>query len=120
MTTIDKRVGQRIAELRRLAGLSQAQLADKVGTATETISRLETGAAMPSLARLGSIAQVLGVELYELLRLGSQGDQREKALERLRWMMSRRTVGEIDLVVSIAASALDHLDRHRDTSTRGR
>lgn len=115
MTAIDKRVGQRIAELRRLAGLSQAQLADKVGTAMETISRLETGAAMPSLARLGTIAHALGVELHELLRLGSKDDPRDKALEKLLWMTSRRTVTEIDLVASIAASVLGYLDRHRDT-----
>jgi hypothetical protein len=57
-----------------------------------------------SLARLGSIAQALGVELHDLLRLGAKVDPRDKALERLRWTMSRRTVSEIDLVVSIAAS----------------
>jgi transcriptional regulator with XRE-family HTH domain len=112
MNRIDKRVGRRIAELRKLAGLSQARLADSIGTATETISRLETGAAMPSLARLASIAEALGVELHELLRVRPGIEPQQRALERLLVMMARRTAGEIDLVIDIAALVLDHVRRY--------
>jgi len=112
MKSIDKTIGRRISELRRLAGLSQARLADSIGTATETISRLETGIAMPSLARLGAIAQALGVELHELLRIRPGSEPQHRALERLVVMMARRTAGEIDLVIDIAALVLDHVRRY--------
>jgi transcriptional regulator with XRE-family HTH domain len=115
MKNIDKTIGRRIAELRRLAGLSQARLADSIGTATETISRLETGAAMPSLARLAAIARVLGVELHQLVRVRPGGDPQHAALERLVLLMSRRTAGEIELVVDVAASVLDHIGQFHPT-----
>ncbi len=111
MNSTDKMIGRRIAELRRLAGLSQARLADTVGTATETISRLETGAAMPSLVRLAAIASALGVELHEMLRLPPNSEPQHRALERLLLMMSRRPAGDIDLVIDIAALVLDHIRR---------
>ncbi len=112
MKSADKRIGRRIAELRKLSGLSQARLADLVGTAVETISRLETGAAMPSLARLAAIGQALGVELHELLRIRPGAEPEHAALERLVLMMSRRPAGEIELVIDVAASVLDHIRRH--------
>jgi transcriptional regulator with XRE-family HTH domain len=109
MSTIDRKIGRRIAEQRRLAGLSQARLADKMNVATETLSRLETGRAMPSLVRMTSIAQALGVELHDLFRVRPENDARDRALEKLVWVMSRRTAREIDLVTGIAASVFDHI-----------
>ena len=111
MNNIDRTIGRRIAELRRLAGLSQARLADSVGTAVETISRLETGAAMPSLARLAAIAEALGVELHELLGIRPGSEPQHAALERLVIMMARRSAGGIELVIDIAALVVNHIHR---------
>jgi transcriptional regulator with XRE-family HTH domain len=115
MSTIDRKIGRRIAEQRRLAGLSQARLADKMSIAIETLSRLETGKAMPSLVRLAAIANALGVELHELFRMRAGDDARSRALEKLEWMMSRRTAGDIELVVGIAASVFEHVARRTGT-----
>ena len=68
MSIIERRLGRRVAELRKLAGLTQAQLAERLDVATETISRLERGAAVPSLARLEGMAGEFGVEMWELFR----------------------------------------------------
>jgi len=57
------RLGKRIAELRRQRGLAQAHLADAVGTATESVSRIERAASIPSLAMLARLASALGVEV---------------------------------------------------------
>jgi transcriptional regulator with XRE-family HTH domain len=107
MESIEKRLGHRIAGQRRLAGLSQARLAEKIGVSPETISRLETGAAAPSIARLASIARALEVELQELFRLRPGDDPRELALRNLLWVVSRRTVQEIELVTNLAATVFD-------------
>src|SRR5215467_7370674 len=109
MSALNRKVGQRIAEQRRLAGLSQAQLAERVGFATETISRMETGAAMPSLARIDSIARALDVDLAELFRFRSRTAPEDVAIERLVWLMSRRTASEIGLVIDVAARIVEHL-----------
>jgi transcriptional regulator with XRE-family HTH domain len=59
------RLGRRIAELRRQRGLSQGDLAEALGTATESISRIERAAAVPSLGMLSRIASVLGLEVED-------------------------------------------------------
>lgn len=60
------RLGRRISELRRRAGLSQADLAEALGTATESVSRIERAVSTPSLGLLGQIAEVLDVEVENL------------------------------------------------------
>jgi transcriptional regulator with XRE-family HTH domain len=109
MDFLDAIVGRRIAKWRRSAGWSQARLAEKVNLSTETISRLETGATMPSLTRLAAIARALDVDLADLFRRDENGDEHERALEHLRSRMSRRTAREIELIAVLADQILDFI-----------
>src|SRR2546421_8909433 len=103
MTLVERKLGRRIAVERQLAGLSQADLAERLGLEPETLSRLETGNAMPSLARIETIAETLGIEVRELFRFRSTDRPMDEAIDRLVWMVSRRSVEEIKLVTDIAA-----------------
>lgn len=49
------------------AGLSQYQLADKLGTRQHQISRLETGRRRPSLSRVMRLAEAIGCPPEALL-----------------------------------------------------
>lgn len=49
---IDKRIGKRIKERREQLGLTQEQLAEKLGLATNYISTLERGASFPRCEKL--------------------------------------------------------------------
>jgi len=60
-------LGRNIAERRKAVGLTQAELAEKIGADTVTISRFERGSNLPSLIRLEQIANALGLPLAELL-----------------------------------------------------
>jgi transcriptional regulator with XRE-family HTH domain len=51
----------RLRELREAAGLTQPQLAERVGITTRQISRLETGVQMATWATVLALAKVLGV-----------------------------------------------------------
>ena len=53
--------GYQVARLRMLRGLTQAQLAEMVGTRQPSIARLENGTSTPSLSFLTKIAEALGV-----------------------------------------------------------
>ena len=66
-TTIGVLLGRNIAERRKALGLTQAEFAEKLGADTVTISRFERGSHLPSLLRLGRIADTLGIPLAELL-----------------------------------------------------
>lgn len=63
---VQKLLGQRIAELRKAAGLSQEELAAKSNYSTEFISLVERGLNAPSVAGLARIAKALKVEIKEL------------------------------------------------------
>lgn len=53
-------LGRRLARRRRAAGLTQAQLADRMGTTQAAVSRSESGRTMPSLPWLDRFARATG------------------------------------------------------------
>lgn len=55
--------GYQVARLRMLRGLTQAQLAELVGTRQPSIARLENGTSAPSLSFLTRIAEALGAKI---------------------------------------------------------
>lgn len=66
-SSIAQRLGGRIAALRKSRRWTQAGLAERVGVDTETISRFERGATLPSLLTLEKLSQCLRVGVGELL-----------------------------------------------------
>jgi len=111
MNTLAERLGHRIARQRRAAGLTQAELAEKVGVQPETISRLETGKRRVSLEILALISESLSLELHELFRSPETDNPRDKAMDRLLWFGSRLSVAEIELVLDVGAAVLVHARR---------
>lgn len=55
--------GYQVARLRMLRGLTQAQLAEMVGTRQPSIARLENGSSHPSLSFLNKIAAALNARV---------------------------------------------------------
>lgn len=60
-------LGERIRQLRKETGWSQAELGDKVGTDSQRISRYENGRITPSLDAIVRIAEALNVSIDHLL-----------------------------------------------------
>lgn len=102
MGLVEKKLGAKVATYRRLAKLTQAELAEKVGVAVETISRLERGSVIPSLARLEQIAAALGVDMPDLFTFKDRENARDKAIERLLAVVRRRPAEDVDMVSDIA------------------
>ena len=111
MNTLAERLGHRIARQRRAAGLTQAELAEKVGVQPETISRLETGNRRVSLEMLALISESLSLELYELFRLPERDTPKDEAMDRLLWFGSRLSVAELELVLDVGSAVLLHARR---------
>lgn len=61
-------LGLRVKEFRKQKKLTQEKLAEIIGVDNGYISKLEVGQNFPSITTLEKIANVLGVELYELFR----------------------------------------------------
>lgn len=63
---LQKKLGQRIAALRKARKLSQEQMAEALDCSVEFVSLVERGVNAPSVAGLEKFAKVLGVEVWEL------------------------------------------------------
>ncbi|HMO09507.1 MAG TPA: helix-turn-helix transcriptional regulator [Paracoccaceae bacterium] len=60
---VDAHVGKRIRHRRWMVGMTQQQLADKVGIKFQQIQKYETGMNRVSASRLWDIAEALGVQI---------------------------------------------------------
>jgi transcriptional regulator with XRE-family HTH domain len=60
-------IGARIRRLRRSRGLSQIVLAELAGVHYNTLKRIESGDANPSIEVLVKLADMLGVTIVQLL-----------------------------------------------------
>lgn len=63
MTTL----GSRIVKLRKEKGLTQEELAEKLGVSAQAISKWENDASCPDITLLPTLASILGVTTDELL-----------------------------------------------------
>jgi len=63
---VQKKLGRRIATLRRARRFTQEQLAEAVGCSVEFISLVERGVNAPSVAGLEKFAAALKVEIKDL------------------------------------------------------
>lgn len=104
-------MGQFIAALRRAAGMTQQEVADRLGVSNKAVSRWERDECAPDLSLLPPLAELFGVSCDELLRGERVGahepeDGRAARTERqLRSLVNRtlsafRTLSWISLALS--------------------
>src|SRR5262245_55265839 len=60
-------VGMRVKSLRKQLGLTQKEVAERIAVTENYITQIESGRKVPSLKRLGRIAEELGVHTSTLL-----------------------------------------------------
>ena len=84
-----KKLGARIACLRKEQGLSQQALADELGVAQQTLAHYEVGRARMPVSLLPTLAQLFGIGVDELLGLKNGKGKRgpapmlQRQIERL-------------------------------------
>ena len=62
-------IGQRIAELRKQKGLTQAELADMLGVTHQAVSQWERSETLPDILTLPRIAEIFGENINAILGL---------------------------------------------------
>lgn len=68
-------LGLKVKEFRKQRKITQEKLAEIIGVDNGYISKLEVGQNFPSISTLERIADVLGVELYELFQFTRRKDK---------------------------------------------
>ncbi|WP_064199067.1 helix-turn-helix domain-containing protein [Brevibacillus brevis] len=85
-------IGKVIREIRKAQGLSQEQLAERVGTKHTDIGKLERGERNVTLKTLEKVASSLEIEVYKLFEY----DIQEKSSEK-EYLINRITQSLIDM-----------------------
>lgn len=89
--------GKFIAELRKTHGMTQLQLAEKLGVSDKTVSRWECGKGMPELSILMPLCEVLEINVNELLsgEFLTQESYSEKAEENMLNLIQETTENKV-------------------------
>ena len=59
--------GSTVKQLREKRNMTQAELADKIGVSSKTISKWETAKGLPDISLLQPLSQALGISVIELM-----------------------------------------------------
>ena len=69
-----KTLGTMIAELRKQQGMTQLDLAGKMGVTDKAVSKWERDLSCPDINSLPNLAQILGVSVEELMQTKKEAD----------------------------------------------
>jgi transcriptional regulator with XRE-family HTH domain len=80
-------VGRLVTDRRRQLGLTQAELAERIGTTQAAISKIETGRTLPGLELLERVAEATGIPISLTLGAPTRIPSRRELRERVRRVM---------------------------------
>ena len=104
-------IGQRIRRIRKARGLSQEELAEKIGISTTHMSHIETGNTKLSLPVFVDLADALEVRADELLHDSTSAD-RSVSVDAILHLLDSCTTQEIKILEDILRAAKIALDKH--------
>ncbi|HBP5443761.1 TPA: helix-turn-helix domain-containing protein [Pseudomonas aeruginosa] len=102
-------IGQAIARQRMSCGLSQEQVAEKLGIGSEAVSRIERGIVPPNVERLMELAAIFGCEAADLLTEGSS--RPEDQARRLQNLLATLQADDRILVMDVVERLIERLGR---------
>ena len=69
-----KTLGTMIAELRKQLGMTQLELAEKMGVTDKAVSKWERDLSCPDINSLPNLAEILGVSVEELMQIKKEAE----------------------------------------------
>ena len=110
---IKKLIGTKIAQVRKEREITQESLAAYVDLATETISRLERGVSIPSLATLERISHVLHISLKDLFDFEyPQKSALENEIDKLIAYLKTRNFDDIKTCYRIVKTIFEQVEEN--------
>lgn len=87
---------EKLMELRRRSGMSQEQLADRLGVTRQSVSKWESGTAMPELVKLISLSELFDVTVDYLVKDWMEEPAAESGGEDLSARQAERLEQKVD------------------------
>ena len=101
-----KTLGMMIAELRKQHGMTQLELAEKMGVTDKAVSKWERDLSCPDINSIPKLAEILGVSVEELMQVKKEAEEPvSKVSEALEVMPKALT-----LAMGVAVTVLTILD----------
>lgn len=100
---LKQNIGLRVKTLRHQHGLTQAQLAEAIDKAFETISNLERGKTAPNFSTLADIAAVFEVPMREFFEAMDEelSSERQQLLTRLNLLAGQMDDQTLELFLKL-------------------
>lgn len=104
------KIGQQIRKYRKAQGLSQEQLAERIGISVTHMSHIETGNTKLSLPVFVDIARVLEVQTDDLLCDNPLG--RKKSINELTEILESCSTQQIRIIKDVVKATKVALEKH--------
>lgn len=104
-------IGQRVRKIRKAHGLSQEELAERVGISTTHMSHIETGNTKLSLPVFAALADALEVRADEMLS-DSEVSARSASIEEIIQILDSCTTQQVKVMEDILKAAKIALDKY--------
>lgn len=115
-TNVEKLIGLQIARLRNERELTQEELAKSVNVTPETISRLERGAALPSIKTLEKTSRALHISLKDLFDFEHTHKSKSSSVDnesvKLITYLKTRKVDDIKMSYRILKNIFQEIDKN--------
>ncbi|MBQ3588479.1 MAG: helix-turn-helix transcriptional regulator [Oscillospiraceae bacterium] len=75
-------MGEKIASLRKVAGMTQRQLADRMGVTDKAVSKWERNLSCPDIESIPLLAEIFGISADELINTKATGtSEKDKIID---------------------------------------
>ena len=101
-----KTLGTMIAELRKQHGMTQLDLAEKMGVTDKAVSKWERDLSCPDINSIPNLAEILGVSVEELMQVKKEADAPVSKVAEILEIATKA----VALAMGIAVTVLTILD----------
>ena len=101
-----KTMGAMIAELRKQQGMTQMELAGKMGVTDKAVSKWERDLSCPDINSLPDLAEILGVSVDELMQIKREAETPKKGSAEI----VETALKAVTLAMGVAVTVLSIMD----------
>ncbi|MBQ6844168.1 MAG: helix-turn-helix transcriptional regulator [Agathobacter sp.] len=101
-----KTLGMMIAELRKEKGMTQLELAEKMGVTDKAVSKWERDLSCPDINSLPNLAEILGVTVDELMQIKREAENPKQTPKEIVQIVLKA----VPIAMGVAVVVLSVLD----------
>ena len=104
-----KTLGTIIAELRKQHGMTQLELAEKMGVTDKAVSKWERDLSCPDINSIPNLAEILGVSVEELMQIKKEGEAPVNKVSQIMQIAPKAVAMAMGITVTVL-TILNELD----------